>query len=102
MPVIEMLACGGAVVAAPAGAVEEIAGQGIHLIRSGDISAWRDTLARLATDHDFLNGLKRKSRETAAPYTWEACARQTLRAYQALLDSPSLSSKKKLLSGNAA
>ncbi len=102
MPVIEMLACGGAVIAAPAGAVEEIAGHGIHLIRSGDISTWRDTLARLATDHDFLKGLKIKSRETAAPYTWEACARQTLRAYQALLDSPSRSARKKLLSGNAA
>ena len=102
MPVVEMLACGGAVIAAPAGAVEEIAGPGIHLIRSGDVTQWRQTLARVATDQDFLAGLKRNSLETSAPYTWEACARQTMEAYKALLGSPSRSANQKQLSGNAA
>lgn len=102
MPVVEMLSCGGAVVAAPAGAVEEIAGPGVHLIRSGEISDWTRALHRVATDNDFLAGLKRFARETAAPYTWEACARQTMQAYRALLATPTRSSNKKLLAGNAA
>lgn len=102
MPVVEMLACGGAVIASPAGAVEEIAGQGVHLIRSGEVSDWKRALALAATDNDFLGQLKRHSRETAAPYTWEACARQTLQAYRALLATPSRSTNKKMMAGTAA
>ena len=102
MPVVEMLSCGGAVLAAPAGAVGEIAGPGVNLIRSGEVSDWRRALCRAATDLEYLAGLKRRSRETAAPYTWEACAKQTLRAYQALLKTTSRPANKKLLAGNAA
>lgn len=85
MPVVEMLACGGAVVSAPAGAVEEVAGEGVHLIRSGDLSDWRKALAQVATDDAFFAQLRKHSQKIAAPYTWQACAQKTMLAYRAVL-----------------
>ncbi len=85
MPVVEMLACGGAVVSAPAGAVEGIAGEGVHLIRGGEVSDWRKALAQVATDDSFFAKLRKNSLKIAAPFTWEACAQKTMVAYRAVL-----------------
>ncbi len=99
MPVVEMLACGGAVLSAPAGAVEEVAGEGVHLIRSGEIADWRRALARVATDDCFLSQLQKHSQNIAAPYTWEACAQKTMIAYRAVLAGGLTSQKNKPLAG---
>lgn len=85
MPPVEMLACGGAVLSAPAGAVEEVASPAAHIIRSSDIGDWREALAEIATDNDWHDQLTSRALETASRHTWKRCAELTLLGYQKTL-----------------
>jgi len=85
MPPVEMLACGGAVLSAPAGAVEEVASPAAHIIRSSEIGDWREALAEIATDNEWHEQLTSKALETASRHTWKRCAELTLMGYQKTL-----------------
>jgi alpha-1,3-rhamnosyl/mannosyltransferase len=82
LPPVEMLACGGAVLASTAGAVAEmVRGQG-HLIAAEDEDGWRAALLRVITDEEWWQSLRRGVVDAARPYTWENCARATLGVYR--------------------
>jgi glycosyltransferase involved in cell wall biosynthesis len=85
MPTIEMMACGGAVVASCAGAVAETAGPRACLIDPLDADAWRAAMLRAATDDDWIRQLRTGAEAHAARFTWEACAQETLGAYRKVL-----------------
>ncbi len=86
MPPVEMLACGGAVISAPAGAVEEVTAPAAHILRSTEVADWRRTMYRLATDYEWRQSLKSHSVQTAAQFTWDRCAHETFAAYRKLLE----------------
>ncbi len=86
MPAAEMLACGGAVVSSTAGAVAEVLGICGHLIDPHDVDGWRNAMAKVITDDDWRNELRRGGLERAAEFTWQACARDTLKAYRKTLE----------------
>jgi alpha-1,3-rhamnosyl/mannosyltransferase len=88
LPPVEMLACGGAVLASKAGAVVETAGRGAHLIDADDADGWRDGLRRVLTDDDWWRQLRRGATEAAHPFTWERCAADTWRAYRIACGAP--------------
>lgn len=84
LPPIEMLACGGAVLASTAEALKEtVAGQAA-LIDAHDGDAWRDALARVIRDDDWREELRAGAVETAQKFTWERCAAQTLAVYRSV------------------
>ncbi len=85
LPPIEMMACGGAVLASPAGAVQEIVGSRAHLIPPDDQDGWREALQRIVEDEDWWLALREGVTEIARPYTWEQCARSTREVYQKIL-----------------
>ena len=82
LPPIEMMACGGAVLASTAGAIVETVGRKADLIPPRDIDGWRNALLRVATDDDWWQQLRKGRQEIAKPFTWEACAADTRRVYQ--------------------
>jgi len=82
LPPVEMLACGGAVLAATAGAVAETTRGQAFLIDPEDDDGWRAGLQRVLTDDDWWQALRRGATEAARPYTWEKCAVDTLGVYQ--------------------
>jgi alpha-1,3-rhamnosyl/mannosyltransferase len=84
LPPVEMLACGGAVLASTAGAVAETVGSRAHLVEPEDTDGWRRALARVLEDDDWWQGLRRGAVEAAGPYTWERAAAETLGVYRAL------------------
>jgi alpha-1,3-rhamnosyl/mannosyltransferase len=86
LPPLEMMACGGAVLASTAGAVAEVAGQKAHLIEPGDEDGWRQAMMRVTTDEDWWKELRWGAIEAARPFTWERCADETIAAYEAALD----------------
>jgi glycosyltransferase involved in cell wall biosynthesis len=88
LPPVEMLACGGAVLASTAGAVAETAGSKAHLIEPLDVAGWRDALARVCTEDDWWRSLRAGAVEAARPFTWERCAADTLRVYRAVAGQP--------------
>jgi glycosyltransferase involved in cell wall biosynthesis len=81
LPPVEMMACGGAVLASTAGPIVETVGGQAHLIPPEDFDGWRDALVRVIEDDDWWMSLRRGAVEKARPYTWEQCAADTMRVY---------------------
>jgi alpha-1,3-rhamnosyl/mannosyltransferase len=90
LPPVEMLACGGAVLASTAGAVAETAGGGAHLIDPLDTDGWRAALLRVCTSDDWWTSLRRGAVAAARPFTWDRCAADTLAVYRKVLGLPSV------------
>lgn len=86
MPPVEMLACGGAVLASTAGAVAETVGRKACLIHPDDVGGWRDALARVCEDDDWWCELRRDAADAATPFTWRRCAADTLAVYREVLE----------------
>ena len=85
LPPIEMMACGGAVLASTADALVETVGSHAHLIAANDIDGWRDGMERVIQDEDWCQFLRTGVTTVAEPYTWESCAADTLSAYWKVL-----------------
>jgi glycosyltransferase involved in cell wall biosynthesis len=85
LPPLEMLACGGAVLASTADAVREVCGSYAALIEPEDLSGWRSAMLRLATDAEFRDGLRRGGIAHAARFTWERVAEETAAVYRHVL-----------------
>jgi alpha-1,3-rhamnosyl/mannosyltransferase len=85
LPPLEMLACGGAVLASTADAVREVCGPHAAFIEPDDLPGWRSTMLRLATDAEFRDGLRRGGVAHAARFTWERVARETAAVYRRVL-----------------
>jgi len=90
LPPIEMMACGGAVLASTAGALVETVGGRAHLTEPHDLDGWRSALERVLTDDDWWRSLRRGVHEVARAFTWERCAADTLHVYRSLCGAASL------------
>jgi alpha-1,3-rhamnosyl/mannosyltransferase len=88
LPPLEMMACGGAVLASTAGALVETIGARAHLAAPKDVGGWHDAMARVLVDDDWWRSLRQDVTAVARPYTWERCAADTLRVYQRLCGVP--------------
>jgi glycosyltransferase involved in cell wall biosynthesis len=82
LPPLEMMACGGAVIASTADAVKETVGGKAHLLHPEDDDAWRQAIMRVTRDYDWWQALRKGAEEIARPYTWNQCAAQTLDVYR--------------------
>jgi alpha-1,3-rhamnosyl/mannosyltransferase len=84
LPAVEMLACGGAVLASTARAVAEVVGPHAHLIDPADEAGWRDAMRRVIQDEDWRRSLRQGAAEWGRSFTWARCAEETWRVYRAL------------------
>ncbi len=78
LPPLEMMACGGAVLASTAGAVVETAGAKAHLLDPRDEDGWRHAMHRVIRDDDWWRTLREGAVEVARAFTWDRCAQETL------------------------
>ena len=88
LPPLEMMACGGAVLASTAAALVETTLGRAQLIPPGDFDGWRSALARVILDDDWWRALREGVRAVALRYSWEGCAADTLRVYRSLARTP--------------
>jgi glycosyltransferase involved in cell wall biosynthesis len=84
LPPLEMMACGGAVLASTAGALVETVGSRAHLINPHDLEGWRDAMLRVIEDETWWHFLRTGVIAVARPYTWDRCAADTLRVYRSV------------------
>jgi alpha-1,3-rhamnosyl/mannosyltransferase len=89
LPIVEMLACGGAVVASTADALGEVLGGVGCTIDPRDRDTWRASLLRIMTDDDWRKALQRGARKRAEAFTWDRCAADTYMVFRQLMDSAS-------------
>jgi glycosyltransferase involved in cell wall biosynthesis len=85
LPAIEMLACGGAVLASTAPAIAEVVGKKSVLIDPDDEDGWHEAMARLALDPDWRRHLRHGARAHVVDRTWLRCARETWTVYRQVL-----------------
>lgn len=83
LPPVEMMACGGAVLASTAEAIVETVGGKAHLIAPDDLDGWRQAMARVVLDGDWRQQLRQGVTKVARKFTWEQCAADTMHAYRA-------------------
>ncbi len=80
LPPVEMLACGGAVLASDIATLTETLGDSAAFIASGDADGWRDALIRAASDEAWIQTL-REGIVQASAYCWRTTARQAWEGY---------------------
>jgi alpha-1,3-rhamnosyl/mannosyltransferase len=91
LPPLEMMACGGAVLASTADALEETVGGHAHLVAPHDLDGWREALLRVTCDDDWWHQLRFDAEEIARPFTRERCAAETLTLYRSLVEGVTFS-----------
>jgi alpha-1,3-rhamnosyl/mannosyltransferase len=82
LPPLEMLACGGAVLASTAPAVAEVVGTQACLLDPHDADGWRQALLDVVEDDDWWLSLRRGAVEAARRFSWDDCARRTWNVYR--------------------
>jgi alpha-1,3-rhamnosyl/mannosyltransferase len=87
LPPIEMMACGGAVLASTAASVVEVTGGRAQLIDPEDGDGWHAAMARVLQDDDWWQSLRKGTVEVARRFTWDRCAADTLYVYRTLTGS---------------
>lgn len=88
MPPIEAMACGTPAVTSTADAVREVVGAHALTLDPNDMSAWRNVLARIAYEPEFLDDYRWHGLAHAATFTWDACARVVHGVYKKVLGIP--------------
>jgi glycosyltransferase involved in cell wall biosynthesis len=81
-PPLEMMACGGCVVASTSGSLREILPAPARLLPPDDLEGWREALRAVAADDDLRDEMRRGAAEYAGRFTWERCARETWGVYE--------------------
>jgi alpha-1,3-rhamnosyl/mannosyltransferase len=85
LPPIEMLACGGAVLASTADSVAEVLGPHGFSIDALDSDGWHTAMRRVILDDDWRRELCRGGRQWAARFTWQRAAMDVLATYRSVL-----------------
>jgi glycosyltransferase involved in cell wall biosynthesis len=82
LPVVEALARGVPSVVSATSSLPEVVGDAAVLVDPEDVGEIADALARVLTDREVAEDLRRRGRERAAGFTWKTTARATLDAYR--------------------
>ena len=85
LPPVEMLACGGGVVASTAAAIQEVTGGHAPLLDPADLEGWRDAMRHVAVFPDALDSYRRGGIAHARRFTWGSAARKALGVYRQAL-----------------
>jgi alpha-1,3-rhamnosyl/mannosyltransferase len=86
LPPLEMMACGGAVIASTAEAVAETTGRYACLVQPADTDGWRHAMERMVSDDHWWQRHRETAIDVAAPFTWERCARETMAVYRSMAE----------------
>jgi len=82
LPVLEAMACGTPVITSNTSSLPEVAGDAAVLVDPYSVEDIADAMERVLTDPDLRTELSRKGKERAKQFTWEKCARETLKVYE--------------------
>jgi len=81
---VEALACGCPVVTSNITCMPEIAGDAGIFIDPYDVNSLAEGMYKALTDNELRESLKKKGLERAKSFSWERCARETLKVYEEL------------------
>lgn len=86
LPILEAMRSGCPVITSRGGALEEVAGGAALLVDPANPLEIKEAMLKLSKEEGLRESLIKKARERAKSFTWEACARTTLKAYRYALE----------------
>ena len=81
LPMVEAMACGIPTVASSSSCIPEISGGVLEYFDPNSIEEMAETLRRALEDNRLRDRLRQVGLERAAEFSWERCARQTMRIF---------------------
>lgn len=87
LPPLEAMACGTAVVASNNSSIPEVLGDAALLVDGEDRTSIANAMARVLTDADRRATLIERGLQRVGRFSWEKCARETLKAYEGALSA---------------
>jgi len=85
LPALEAMACGTPVIVSDASSFPEVAGEAGLCVPPHDVPAWTAALNRAFHDAEWRQQARERGLQSAARFTWEATAKQTIRCYSRVL-----------------
>ena len=85
LPILEAMACGAPTLTSTLSSLGEIAGDAALTISSLDQDSLAGGIARIVSDEALRISLRERGLEHVKAFTWERCAKQTLRCYERAL-----------------
>ena len=84
LPILEGMAAGRPVLTSDREPLRSVAGGAARLVDPEDVESIADGMQQLLCDEELRSDLIRRGREHARRFSWEACAAQTQRVYEAV------------------
>ena len=84
LPPIEAMACGAAVVATAVGALPNLVGDVLPLVKPGDVDGLTDALRAVVFDDGFASEVAKSANAAITHLTWEQTAATTVEVYRKL------------------
>ena len=81
LPVLEAMACGKAVITSNVSSMPEVVGDAGVLIDPQNIEEMSSALGKVILDKGFRNDLEKRALDRSRLFSWERCARETLKVY---------------------
>jgi glycosyltransferase involved in cell wall biosynthesis len=86
LPVLEAMACGTPTIASRSSSIPEVVGDAAILVDPFDVSAIAEGIEQVLGNPDLAAELRGRGVARARSFTWDRAARETLDAYQEVLD----------------
>jgi glycosyltransferase involved in cell wall biosynthesis len=83
LPMVEAMACGVPTVASNSSCIPEVSGGVLEYFDPLSVEQMAETMTRVLEDSDLRKSLREKSVRRAAEFSWQRCARETLRVFSA-------------------
>lgn len=82
LPILEAMACGTPVITSNVYAMPEIAGDAALLVNPYNVNEIANAIYEVLTNNGLKDEMIRKGLERAKKFTWEKCAKETLKVYE--------------------
>lgn len=84
-PILEAMACGTPVVTSNVASIPEIVGDAGIMLDPVDINGFAEAIRIILIDESLRKDMRRKGLKRAKTFSWEKCARKTLKIYKEVL-----------------
>jgi glycosyltransferase involved in cell wall biosynthesis len=86
LPVVEAMACGCPVVTSNLSSLPEVAGKAALLVDPKNVNDIASAIFKVLNDEQFALTLVKRGLKQAKKFTWEKCARETIKVYESVFN----------------
>jgi glycosyltransferase involved in cell wall biosynthesis len=83
IPPLEAMSCGCPVITSNVTSIPEVVGQAALLVEPQNVQEIVEAMRRILYDEEFASNLSKAGLERATQFSWEQCASETLKVYEA-------------------